>query len=291
MRPNRRLLAGIGILIPAFLGANPFANAPGAPRIEPVAVQPWGWVPDLTALRDHLAAVLGQWAAQPTPQALGVLLALAFAYGVVHALGPGHRKVIVFTLYLARRAPWWEPLAMGTLLAALHGGTAVVLLLVFHQAKGALSVATHLPALVLEGLSYSLLVVLALVLWVQAWKEARNPPTTGDQSRGLGALLLSGLYPCPGALLILIFSLSQDILTMGILAVGAMSLGMALPIVAFAYLGWAGRTGLLSLFRGQEARWRQGGHWLELGAYTLLFALSLWIAWPFLASVTEWLFV
>jgi ABC-type nickel/cobalt efflux system permease component RcnA len=53
----------------------------------------------------------------------------AFLYGILHAPGPGYRKTVIFSLYLARKAPAWEPAGTGSLLAVLYAGTAIVLLI------------------------------------------------------------------------------------------------------------------------------------------------------------------
>jgi ABC-type nickel/cobalt efflux system permease component RcnA len=51
----------------------------------------------------------------------------------------------------------------------------------------------------------------------------------------LETILLTGIYPCPGAILVLVLSLTLDITGIGILAVFAMSLGLSIPIIDSEY--------------------------------------------------------
>ena len=72
------------------------------------------------------------------PLMIGTLL--AFAYGVLHALGPGHGKVFVVSYFLSRDAQIMRGLLMGLQIAAFHvlSATVVVALadLVLRQAFG-----------------------------------------------------------------------------------------------------------------------------------------------------------
>ena len=60
---------------------------------------------------------------------LPALIALAFVFGVVHALMPGHGKSVLVSYHLGRPGRWGEGVVTGTLLALTHVGSAVVLVL------------------------------------------------------------------------------------------------------------------------------------------------------------------
>ena len=72
------------------------------------------------------------------PLLIGMLL--AFAYGVLHALGPGHGKVIVVSYFLSRDAQIMRGLLMGLQIAVFHVLSAAVVValadLVLRQAFG-----------------------------------------------------------------------------------------------------------------------------------------------------------
>jgi hypothetical protein len=72
------------------------------------------------------------------PLLIGILL--AFVYGVVHALGPGHGKVVVASYFLARDARITRGFLMGLQIAVCHVLSAAVVValadLVLRQASG-----------------------------------------------------------------------------------------------------------------------------------------------------------
>ena len=174
---------------------------------------------------------------------LMVLYALSFLYGGLHASGPGHRKTIVFSLFLSREARIWEPLGFGFLLALLHGGSAVLLILFYKSTAGPLlSRNLNAATLQMEGWAYTLLLALSLFLLAGAVRHAvKGHSHRESEKRSLMAIALTGFFPCPGAIMILIFTLTQDLLGMGVTTVLIMSAGMALPISLAGYLAYFGK--------------------------------------------------
>ncbi|HCO48279.1 MAG TPA: hypothetical protein DIT55_02100 [Spirochaetaceae bacterium] len=271
------------------LAANPFIGAADSLKAAPVqsGAAPGSLVGGQLALRNKLAVYLESWQNSPSSSLLFIIIGASFLYGILHALGPGHRKTVVFSIYLARAAPWWESAASGLALAGLHGGAAILLLLLFRGVSGAISAATDQIAIYMEGFAYCALIVMAAVLLIRAVRELATGTGHTKDPVSLGALILTGVYPCPGAILILVLSLTLDILTIGITAVLAMSLGMSLPITAFAYLGYFGRTGLLHALKNREAALKKAGAAIEIVGFSLLLAFSVYIAMPFIASLVR----
>jgi nickel/cobalt transporter (NicO) family protein len=115
-------------------GANPFMGTSGQPRVAPVQAggQAQGSIiRGQLALRQKLADYLDKWRGTRSTSLLLFIVGVSFLYGILHALGPGHRKTVVFAIYMAREAPWWGPVVSSLALAGLHGGAAIVLLLAF----------------------------------------------------------------------------------------------------------------------------------------------------------------
>jgi ABC-type nickel/cobalt efflux system permease component RcnA len=261
----------------------------GQPRIAPVQAggqaQP-SLVQGQLELRQKLGVYLSQWKAGGSSSLFLIIVGISFLYGILHALGPGHRKTVVFSIYIARKAPWWEPIASSLALAGLHGGAAIALLLVFRGVAGAVSAATDKVATIMEGGAYCILIVMAAILIVRAVFDLAKGRSRSSDGMSLGTLILTGIYPCPGAILVLVLCLSLDIVDMGVIAVLAMSLGMSIPILGFAYLGWFGRAGLLRRLKNREADIQKVGALFEIGGFSLLLAFSLYIALPFISSLT-----
>lgn len=244
-------------------------------------------------IRESIATFFKEWqratGGYRTQILLNVIL-LSFLYGIIHAAGPGHRKTIMFSFYLTRSAPWWEPSVTGFLLAFLHGSCAIVLILIFKGVSGSISSHSDFWAIYLEGFSYILIIVTALILLIITTinyvKNSKKINKKEDKAAfKLLPFIVSGAYPCPGAILVLVLSFTLDILPLGIIAVCAMSLGMVIPVIASGYLAWFGRTGLFRLLKNNSVIAQRVAFAVEIFGYTLLIIFSVYIASPFFAGL------
>ena len=309
-------------IITGALWANPFTgkkNTPAPVRTE----KPADFIVNRQAqLHTKLGDSIYEWTQAHSAQAFWTIIGLSFFYGIMHALGPGHRKALVFSFYLARQAPAWEPAVTSLTLAGLHGITSILLLLLFRNVSGALSAHTDSAAIYLEGFSFILLLLLsgASILHLlsglflnrfphfrfsrrslapdQSCNPAYNTGNYGSaryknyrpQHRTAGniqwgAFLLSGMYPCPAALLALVLVSTLDAAGIGIIAVIGISAGMAIPITVAAYLAWTGRQRLFKRIDKTQKYAETAALVLSLAAYSAIFIFSLIAVLPFIKSV------
>ena len=287
------------VLANPFLTGNPHSQDKPSKDPTPVLVGPTN--PDLAktqgTLREKIATFFKSWETSTGPQRNKILWSLiltSFIYGIIHAAGPGHRKTVVFSLYLARKSPWYEPLITGLILALLHGGCAIILILIFKGLSGSISANTKVLSIYMEGFTYGLLIILALVMiiketveFIKGRKNQSAPEKEIKENRTTKWLpfLISGVYPCPGAVLILILSFTLDILWAGILAVIFMSLGMAVLIIFVAYLAWFGRKGLFTTLKNHKKAVSNLSYGIEIGSYAFLLLFSLYVSSPFFLSL------
>lgn len=182
----------------------------------------------------------------PSGSAMFKLLGLAMFYGVLHALGPGHGKSIVCSYFLSRKGSYRQAIVFGNCLSFAHviSATVIVLLLSllgrqtnlfeFHDIENRL-----------ETLSYLLIGLIGLFLFYKVARELysgvshNNEQNVADGKSMAGLSLSAGLIPCPGAAIILLFSLSQGVLWAGLLAMIplAAGMGMTTSIVGLATVG------------------------------------------------------
>lgn len=101
----------------------------------------------------------------------------------------------------------------------------------------------------------------------------------GGWREGLAAIVSIGLRPCSGALVVLVFALSQGLLAAGIAATFLMGLGTAITVAALASLAVLAKGAALR-FGGGGARTAAALWWLELfGALAVMgFGLTLLFA-------------
>ncbi|MDC7224630.1 MAG: hypothetical protein PQJ60_12875 [Spirochaetales bacterium] len=287
-----RIITGILFLCALQLWANPFVK----PREEkvPDPVRP----PSFSAssrlidaqlrFRESMGNFFDRWKEDQSAGALLSLAAAGFLYGVLHALGPGHRKMVMFSLFMARKARFHEPLLAGLLSAFLHGMSAAGIIFIFRSLSNRLLVErVNITTLYLEGFTYLLLVLMAVVLLVLDIRSHSHGHGEGEgKNRSLyGTIAVTSLFPCPAAVMILIFSLTLDLFVLGLVAVAALSLGMGLTISLVGYIAWSGRTSLMNRLAGREKLIGRISHILEGAGYTFLILFSLWMSLPFLVSL------
>ena len=185
-------------------------------------------------------------------------LAVAFAYGAVHALGPGHGKFVVVSYFLGREARVMRGVVMAIQIAIVHVIAAVVIVwladLVLRGGFGlGLSDVPGVRAasfLIIVGIGiYMLYRAVRASLRVRsggAHSHEHSPPhhhghphhhhhhhhghSHGGKAEGGILALAAGMVPCPGAVLIMLYAVANDMIVPGSLLVAAMSLGIGSSI-------------------------------------------------------------
>lgn len=252
--------------------ANPFTGAParktGDPALSgPTSSKPPPFVGALLArigrwqmeIRQRLSALVHDFETEGRIAPLLLLVALSFAYGAIHALGPGHGKAVGMAYVLSRGGGFRSGLSLGFLIALVHGASAVALVLTLrfilaHSVSGGLAEVGRVTTIV----SYTLITLIGLMLLaasIRGWRRPEKDPVHGAAhpalrrfSGPLAAAVAIGIVPCPGVAMITLFCLSAGQLGLGILLAAAVSAGMALSITLAVWASLAGRHLALRLF-------------------------------------------
>jgi len=276
--PPRALTAALLLLLvaaalvaaaPAF-AQNPFAPPPaggssGAPRppAAPGAAVEGGSVPGfLRPLTDRIAAVQRELnrtisrelrAVRETgsPKALLAVLGIAFVYGVLHAAGPGHGKLVVSSFFLAREARIAGGVLAGFAISFLQALTSIVLVGLLAVALGGHGLDVLGRSVWIEAFSYALIVIIGLAIAVSAVR-GRHHHAHGERGTRTGLIVAAGLTPCASALIIMLFALTHGVLMIGVIATLIMAIGMALTVSAVGIVTILGRRTLLVALPGSE---------------------------------------
>jgi ABC-type nickel/cobalt efflux system permease component RcnA len=172
-----------------------------------------------------------------------VAMLIAFAYGVLHALGPGHGKAVILGYFLSRDGSIRRGLRMGAQIALLHVISAVVIVVVVHWLL-AVTFAQPIDQLeILKVFSYGAITVIGAVMLGRALWAVRRPAGAAvdhdhachhhrvDGARDLLSVAV-GLIPCSGAVLVLIYALANGLLLSGLVMTACIAIGMALTLSA-----------------------------------------------------------
>ncbi|WP_462325324.1 nickel/cobalt transporter [Desulfoplanes sp.] len=195
---------------------------------------------------------------------LALIFFFAFAYGVVHAAGPGHGKAVAMTYILSQNASIGGGILFGASIALIHGVSGALSVLALHyilqqSVTGTLASVTTTTQLVSFGL-ITLLGAWIVSTHVREWfRPVESATHGGDAEKGNPRLLpwaLSvGMVPCPGVVMVMLFCLSMGVFSLGLMAAAAISLGMAVTVslvVVCVVLGRNACVGRLSAERAHR---------------------------------------
>ena len=220
-------------------------------------------------------------------------LALGFAYGAFHALGPGHGKILILSYFAGQNARPRDGMIMGAQIAIFHVLSAVLAVLatevLFQAATG--NKASDFYAV--RMISYALISACGAIMIREALMQrphfcshdhgmaaCDHHHHAGDKMQGsrkqtLLSMAVGGV-PCTGAVLVLAFALANDLLFDGLMIVTFISLGMAMTLSMLGLAAiWSG-TALRARLSPEQGS-RLTGTWLRAagGVMITLFGLSL----------------
>ncbi len=147
----------------AEAGRLPLGGPPPEPGLNLPRTGLLGWVSQQqTSFYHALVAALGALRSDWT--AFWVLGGLSFLYGIFHAAGPGHGKVVISSYVLANEAQMRRGVGLSFLAAMLQSAVAIGFVLVAALALGMTSLAMNDAANWIGIVSYGLIVLLGLWL-------------------------------------------------------------------------------------------------------------------------------
>jgi ABC-type nickel/cobalt efflux system permease component RcnA len=217
------------------------------------------------------------------------LFGIMFLYGFLHAMGPGHRKVVLTSYFLSEKVRPLPGVLMAGGTALLHGVSAILLIgTLYFALDTTIGGSFNSASLLIERISYGILIALGFYLIVHTVREGRHtdPESTSTLSgpisargrrsgpsqatgpdggikrikrRGLAGkiafVVTNGAVPCPGAALVLVFTFTYGLYTLGILSVLVMSFGMGVLLALVAGVVILGKEkGLKKLLSGSRGK-------------------------------------
>ncbi|HVY19078.1 MAG TPA: hypothetical protein VHA70_03230 [Bauldia sp.] len=235
------------------------------------------------------------------PLGVWVLLGLSFAYGVFHAVGPGHGKAVITSYLVASGDSMRRGVAISFAAAMVQAASAILFV-----AVGAILLRLTATAITfatdwVEIVSYAAIAVVgAWLLWTKSFGGGHHhhhhhveveddgrdhaahdhdehhehddhhhhdhhdhdhhhehddhaPVAQGKFRKALGAVFAVGIRPCSGAIIVLVFALSQGLLAAGIAATIVMGLGTGLTVAALAVLAVTARGAALRFAGGVDS--------------------------------------
>ncbi|HZL31595.1 MAG TPA: nickel/cobalt transporter [Pseudolabrys sp.] len=242
-----------------------------------------------------------------------LLAGISFLYGVFHAVGPGHGKAVITSYLLVSRQTVKRGIVIALAAALMQGLVAIAVVLVaaaiLHTTAVRMTQATDW----FEIMSYALVAAVgAWLLWSKltgrghhhhhaapqghAHHQEHGHDQTHDQacdyghshapdpkllarplttSRAWAAVMAVGIRPCSGAIIVLVFALSQQLLLAGIGSVLAMSLGTFITVATLAILAVSAKDVALRIAGFESKTAERVMHAVEIGGAFLVLVLGL----------------
>jgi len=311
-----------------------FLPPPKAAAEEPkgMAAQAYGWLMRKQAeVNRRLAAAVRDIRTGDPWFATLVLAGLSFAYGVLHAAGPGHGKAVISSYVLANEQTVRRGIALSFLAAAFQGLSALVIVGILVLVLSATGLTMKSTEAWLETLSWGLVALVGAWLlytqlkavWAKPAIAGGHAPThshhdhahhhhhghdhghqdhdhahehghTHDHHHGpahihahhdhvhaadgsccshahmpdpsqlqgpwswrqaFAIAFAVGIRPCTGAILVLVFAVSQGLFWAGVFATFAMAIGTAITVSTLAALAVGSRELAMRLGGGAESVW------------------------------------
>lgn len=267
------------VAVPALAAPSPFGVA--VPEQTSGGFLPWVQQLQAQFYRELTGALK---ALRENGQAAWWLGGLSFAYGVLHAAGPGHGKVVISSYLLANEEAARRGVAIAMSAAMVQAAVAIALVGIAAAALNMTSFAITDAARLLEVGSYGLIAALGLYLvWRKGravWRELTGNhqrqahacgaavtvapadgccgshhapgPAAAKPGGALAAVLSVGIRPCTGALIVLVFALAQGLFWAGVASTFLMALGTGLTIALLAAIAVSAKGLATRLARGDS---------------------------------------
>ncbi len=281
--------------LPALAQQNPFgvgkpSDAPAAVKTEPAAAplvtlpapvramfrQIADWQRDLNRF---LSGRLRESSEGGGIVAAATVLFVSFLYGVLHAAGPGHGKMVVASYFTARRAPLRTGILMGSVIALTQAVVAIMMVWIMAIVLRGSQMEILDRTTTLELISYAIICAMGLYMTYTALRgqdscghdhgpgastiddhhhhhhqehhhhdhdhgghhhaEPRQPwlasaarKVLGRDGEVIAVGVVSGVRPCSGSILVLLFALANGVFLLGIAAALSIAVGVAITISA-----------------------------------------------------------
>jgi nickel/cobalt transporter (NicO) family protein len=221
------------------------------------------------SIHDAVSSLFNSFAEAHDWRALLILLPLGIVFGAVHALTPGHSKVVLASYLVGSRVALTRSALVAGALALTHIASAVVLaLLAAPLITRTIGNAGRAPAI--ELLSRGTLALIGVWLIVRALRH--RPHVHGE---GVMVGVVAGLVPCPLTLFAMFLALSKGVVLAGLTFAAAMMIGVGLTLTCVAMVTVLARDRTLALIGRHGASVERISRALDFATGALLIAVGI----------------
>lgn len=219
----------------------------------------YGYVLWQKEVNSKLSMLINSLKSELTLGKILMILLISFLYSILHTAGPGHGKVILGTYFLTspEKHKKGDAVKAGLIVSLTHVGSALILslfvvLVLKSITRGAQDSELTEKAKFFGGIMVmvtGVLIVGTSLFHQQMEKLETKIAGFGPKNKSLiWYSILSGIVPCPLALLVLSFSVAANVYYVGFMSAVVMAIGAALTVGSIGYLAIRGREMIDKLF-------------------------------------------
>ncbi|MCD4796016.1 MAG: hypothetical protein K8R49_02450 [Candidatus Cloacimonetes bacterium] len=166
-----------------------------------------------------------------------VLVSVSLLFGVLHAIGPGHGKMIVGAYFMKEKSSPINALKLGSIIAITHSGLAILLGIIFGIIVKSMKMHGRIDVQNIIGMISGIFITLlgTYYLWQKVKSREHFHYLPGKKNEILLGIF-SGMIPCPVSMTIILFSIYLDVFFFGFLSVLFFSVGMACTISLLGFI-------------------------------------------------------
>jgi len=258
-------------------------------------------------LHEELIAALKMMTAEGSAAAAGSLIIGSFLYGIFHAAGPGHGKIVLTTYLLTHPHKLSQGIGIAAFGALCQGMVAIVLVYGLLYLAGWVPRETNSAVAWSERLSYLFMAIIGAFLILRILRQeisryflktqsgalhshdkhtaedcGHSHMPSGEQLEQVSGLLsvfsvvlAIGLRPCLGAVLVLALAKAVTLPLAGVGAVIAMSTGTSITVATLAFLAVKVRHKVTSQITNKNPFWKIAVSGMTIMGGSILFIIGI----------------
>ena len=213
------------------------------------------------ALQRRFEAIVGESGDNPLQASSVVFLCLlAFIYGGLHSIGPGHGKFITSSYLVGSKSTLAHGILLGSVLAISHGTSGALVVIAGRFILGVTADAmmgdVDAP---LKIMSFSMIAMLGVILFFlelvrggheDSLEHTNNASNGNEKHTGARSVvflaLVTGMAPCPGVVIVMLFCSGSGHIALGILLAACVTIGMALSLSFVAVIAVSAKNTILN---------------------------------------------
>ncbi|MGD9157106.1 MAG: hypothetical protein PVG39_01745 [Desulfobacteraceae bacterium] len=190
------------------------------------------------------------------------LILISFLYGIAHAAGPGHGKVVIFSYFISQKGNIKKGMFLGFLIGLFHAVSGIIIVLsLYFIIKTTYLASFENISRHIKIISYTLVMLVGLFILINSLfnitdrlfkKNNKDTESKESNKKLLPIALAVGIVPCPGVVIIMLFALSFNLLYIGLAMSLLMALGMGITIMIAGFISILGRKGLVKSTAGKQ---------------------------------------